>query len=287
MSRSLALVAAAAIALSAPAVAGAAFPGRNGRIAFDNVAMLSVKPRGGLRILGPGYHPRHSRSGRMIAYGCGSDEAGQCPQGVGIRIKRADGRGRARPLTRNNWDNYPDWSADGHSVVFARYPTRSLLEPELWIYHRGHSRRLTQGEEPSWSIDGEIAFTRPRTTGGEPSDLYVIRPDGTNLRSLGGGFGPEWSPDGREIVYASNGCGYSCLYTIRPDGSRKRRVGRGIPGEEPDFSPDGRRIVYSGGQSDRIVIVGRNGRRPRVVFQAAGDLIADDPDWQSLPRRRR
>jgi dipeptidyl aminopeptidase/acylaminoacyl peptidase len=214
----IAAVATGAIACSAPSGAGAAFPGRNGRIAFDNVAMLSVRPSGGLRVLGRGYHPKYSWSGRMVAYGCGSDEVDQCRRGVGIRIRRADGRGRPRALTRDNWDNYPDWSPGGHRVVFSRYRSRSLLEPELWIYHRGHSRRLTQGEEPAWSIKGEIAFVRPRTTGGEPSDLYVIRPDGSHLRHLGGGFDPEWSPDGRELVYASNGCGYSCLYTIRRDG---------------------------------------------------------------------
>jgi Tol biopolymer transport system component len=223
----------------------------------------------------------------MVAYGCGSDEDASCRRRVGIRIRRADGRGRPRALTRDNWDNYPDWSPGGHRIVFSRYRSRSLLEPELWIYHRGHSRRLTQGEQPAWSIKGEIAFTRPRTTGGEPSDLYVIRPDGSHLRRLGGGFDPEWSPDGRELVYASNGCGYSCLYTIRPDGRGKHRVGKGIPGEQPDFSPDGRRLVFSGGQSDQIVVMRRSGRRRRVVFQAAGDFVADNPDWQSLPRRSR
>ena len=283
----LALLATGTVFLLAPGEARAAFPGRNGQIGFDNVRMLSVSPgaRGGLRILGPGYHPRYSPSGRLIAYGCGPDVEARCRRGIGVRLRRANGRGRSRRLTRDNWDNFPDWSPDGKSIVFTRYPDRSLTHPELWIYTRGHSRRLTQGEQPAWSTRGEIAFVRSGDVHNEPWDLYAIRPDGTQLRRLAPGFDPEWSPDGRELVYASNGCGYSCLFTIRRDGSHERRLGRGIAGLEPDFSPNGKQIVFSGGESAQIVVMRRTGRRRRVVFRAAGDFVAADPDWQSLPRR--
>jgi Tol biopolymer transport system component len=283
----LAAVAVVTIALAAPSAATASYPGRNGRIAFDNAAMLTVSPRGSLGpILGSGYHPRHSRSGRMVAYGCGTDQSDSCPAGVGIRIRRADGRGRWRRITRNHWDDYPDWSPGGHRIVFTRYPRGELTDPELWIYHRGHSRRLTLGSQAAWSVKGEIVFIRFGDVPGEPWDIYVIRPDGSQLRRLGPGFAPEWSPTGRRIIYASNGCGYSCLYTMRRDGSRNRRVGKGISGDEPDFSPDGRRVVFhSPGSADQIVVMRPSGRGQRVLFQAAGDLIASYPDWQSVRRR--
>jgi Tol biopolymer transport system component len=287
----LASFAVGTIALAAPPVANATFPGRNGRIAFDNVAMLSVRPDGsGLDFLGRGYNPRYSRSGRLVAYGCGTDVSDSCRRGVGIRIRRADGRGRPRRITHNRWDDHPDWSPGGHRIVFTRYPGGELVAPELWIYHRGRTTRLTQGEEPAWSVNGEIAFMREGSVRGEPSDIYVIRPDGSHLRRIGVGFDPEWSPSGRKLIYASNGCGYSCLYTIRRDGRGKRRLGRGISGSEPDFSPDGKQVVFSPGLLDQIIVMRSGGRGRRVLFQAAGDFVATDPDWQSLrgrPDRRR
>lgn len=271
----------AALAALAP-TADAAFPGRNGRIAFDNVAMLSVRPSGsGLRVLGSGYHPRYSRSGRMIAYGCGTDAQDNCRRGVGIRIRRADRRGRVRAITRNNFDDHPDWSPGGRSIVFTRYPGGSLRDPELWINSRGRSRRLTEGEEPAWSVTGEIAFMRDGTVPGEPWDLYVIRPNGSGLRRLAPGFDPEWSPSGRRLIYSSNGCGYSCLYTIRRDGRAPRRLS-GTSAFEPDFSPDGRWVVFSPGLQDQVVVMRTNGRGRQVLFQAAGDFVATSPDWQSL-----
>ena len=58
------------------------------------------------------------------------------------------------------------------------------------------------------------------------------------------------------------------------------------PGSDhsPDFSPDGKQVVFSGGLTDEIVVMRSDGSRRRVIFQAAGDFVADNPDWQSLPR---
>ena len=225
--------------------------------------------------MGPGYHPKYSRSGRMVAYGCGTDVDDSCRPHVGIRIRRADGRGRPRRITRGRHDNHPDWSPGGHRIVFTRYPELpTLLNPELWIYHRGHSRRLTEGERPAWSLKGEIAFVR------DFNEIYVIRPDGSNLRRITRGFDPEWSPQGDKLVYEGRD---GAIYTIRRDGQRKRRLTSS--GHGPDFSPDGTKVVFSGGAEEQIVVMRSNGTRPRVLFQAAGDIVATEPDWQSLARR--
>ncbi len=199
----------------------------------------------------------------------------------------------------NRWDDYPDWSPSGKSIVFTRYPRGELTAPELWIYRRGRSRYLTQGEEPAWSVRGEIVFERstvfqpdgspvegPRDENGDPEDIYVIRPDGSGLRRITSGYEPEWSPHGSTIIFSTNACGYGCLHTVRRDGRERRRIGRGIAGFEPDYSPDGRRVVYAGGAHSQIVVMRRNGTRRRVVFEAEGDFIASTPDWQSVLRRR-
>jgi Tol biopolymer transport system component len=101
-----------------PSQSQAAFPGRNGRIAFVNTGfprqLLSVRSNGsGKRILGRRlYAPTWSRSGRHIAFEVPGDA------GSAIGIARADGRGRRR--VTNVADAEPSWSPDGHHIAFFR-----------------------------------------------------------------------------------------------------------------------------------------------------------------------
>ena len=224
-----------------------------------------------------------------MAYGCGANVGVGGRRGVGIRIGRSNGKGRARAITHSRFDSFPDWSPSGKSIVFTRYPGESLDPPEIWIYRRGRSSRLTQGEQPAWSVKGEIVFMRDIGPKGEEgasgdfADIYAIRPNGKGLRRLTQGFEPEWSPHGSKIIFSTNACGYHCLYTIQRDGRRKRRMGGGIGGEQPDFSPGGGQVVFAG--LNQILVMRSNGTRERVLFETATDFWVSDPDWQSLPPR--
>jgi hypothetical protein len=61
---------------------------------------------------------------------------------------------------------------------------------------------------------------------------------------------PAWSPNGQEVVFASNRShrhsGIDHLYLMSPDGSHLRRLTRDrLDAREPSFSPDGKQIVYA------------------------------------------
>jgi dipeptidyl aminopeptidase/acylaminoacyl peptidase len=65
-------------------------------------------------------------------------------------------------------------------------------------------RRLTNGIDPVLSPDGQtVAFTR--WNGAEQGSLWTINVDGTNERVIIGDLrkakGPDWSPDGLQIVF--------------------------------------------------------------------------------------
>jgi TolB protein len=252
--------------------AGAAFPGRNGRIAYtleygDDLVedlIYSINPDGSERKrfkhVG-GIDVAFSPHGRLLAYAH--------PYGSGLWVTRADGRGRDRRLTRGN-DFDPAWAPGGRRIVFSRYPVNDG-DPKLRIYHEGTTRPLTDGAEPAWSVKGWIAF---QNDGG----IYTSRPDGTRLRQVvEAGSSPDWSPDGRRIVF-NTASGY--VATVRADGSGLRRLRRG---SEPAFSPDGRKIVYLG---DPLTTMSANGRRPRRVPHSSVGLYEDEdllgPDWQPL-----
>jgi len=86
-----------------------------------------------------------------------------------------------------------------------------------------------------------------------PTGLYVIDIDGTNRNLIlrGDHFSPDWSPDGRSLVFSSNGI----LQIIDVDGDSIRTF-NGLPGfshlplHEPDWSSDGDEIIFSAPLTD-------------------------------------
>jgi TolB protein len=149
------------------------------------------------------------------------------------------------------------------------------------------------------SPDGRrIAFVRHNSPLAEPAGgraIFVMRSDGTHLRritpwSLSAGDHPDWSPDGRWILFRSPDNGdflNSQLYVIHPSGRGLRQVTHVSADTQllsSSFSLNGKRIVYSqtglGGQPDIFTI--------RVdgtdVHQVTHTPLWDSaPDWG--PRR--
>jgi Tol biopolymer transport system component len=259
---------------SAQGTADAAFPGKNGRIAFSTdvggseaVDLLHViDPDGGRlrRISGDGVGAAFSPGGRRIAYATDYQ--------LGIRVQRANGRGPERRLT-TGYDYDPDWSPSGRRLVFTRYSPDGSLE-EIWIRYASGERRLAEGGDPAWSVKGWIAFERH-------GDIYVVRPDGSRLRRVVRGSDPDWSPGGRRIVFTTH---RGMISTVRPDGGGLQRL---RSGSEPAFSPDGHKIVYIGRQG--LTVMGSGGKHPRFVPHSddpdfTGEGTVGQPDWQPLPR---
>jgi eukaryotic-like serine/threonine-protein kinase len=189
-----------------------------------------------------------------------------------------------------NSDNYPVWSPDSKSIVFASTRTG---QTKLYIKPAdgsGQERLLTDrpGVPMSWSNDGRfLLFMSFPPTG--VGDIWVL-PDprraaaaSTPVALLETPFikwGARFSPDGRWIAYLSNESGPFQIY-VRPfalDGKTsaagaKWLVSKGA-GSEPRWRSDGRQLFYGLLNSQDVMAVdietskGFHAGTPQLLFTA-------------------
>ena len=296
-----------------------AFPGKPGRIAYhDDGAIYAIRPNGtGLRTIvranapaGPSYSP----GGRRLVFTTYPDRL-RIERNT-LEVVRADGTRRRRLAKRG--DHWPHWSPNGRRLVFIReHPCaayENLEEPPcparlqrstnwgLTVYTGGRTRSLlNRGAYSAWSpVGGWIVFSAL-------GHLELIRPDGSGLRSV---FTdprvvgePEWSPNGRRIVFAYYPDGPPDpnattaprvgIASIRADGTGFRELTS--DGFSPAYSPDGRHIVFTRqlrrfcdfgtyGALGLLWLMRPDGTGQRLVQTRTGrPFCGADPDWQSLP----
>jgi len=163
-----------------------------------------------------------------------------------IVIRDVDGR-NPRVLIRSKRFagdlNYPAFSPDGSRIVYVRANSplsKPALKRALFVASasgRG-SRRITPwsldgGDNPDWAPDGKLIVFRSHEDdeGGQQSQIYVVRPDGSGLRAITH-FAPgtevlsySFSPDGKWIMFAKTGTsGLPDLFVMSPDGKNMRPV---------------------------------------------------------------
>ncbi len=126
-----------------------------------------------------------------------------------IYVANVDGS-NPTPLTKDPdaADFAPTWSPDGKQIAFHRSRRGDRLSAIYVVdIQTQQVRRLTNGpwdESPAWSPDGtKIAFSSDDGVG----NIYVMNNDGSNIVKVSDNPGPiatrnpDWSPDGRHIVY--------------------------------------------------------------------------------------
>jgi len=163
---------------------------------------------------------------------------------VGVWIMNADGTDPVQITQQQvptiSEDHQPTWSPNGMQLVFTRInlTAKPAGQQALFIISRDGSdpHRITpwwlNGGGADWSPNGRsIVFQSFRDCcPNHVSQIYSVRPDGSKLKKLttgdkngGRNIEPDWSPDGKKIVFAhqpgTGANGFADIYEMRANGS--------------------------------------------------------------------
>ncbi len=297
-----------AAAIASPIVfaagpAHAAFPGRNGLIAWSKVFFTRDAEIFVMRPDGSDQHqlthndrtdfdPAWSADGSKLTYSSSGADAD-------VWVINSDGTGEHDVSNDPNGpDIQPAWSPDGSRIAFIKQNFDGTSG--LWVMDAdgANQKPLTDAEtinvHPNWSPDGtKIAFASDRDGNFE---LYTIAPNGGGLTRLTftaeqQDDNPNWSPDGGRLAFDS--CvspTYPCpgspnyeIFSMRADGSGRHRLTNDPSIDwNPAWSPNGVQIVFRSDRSpDGTELWKMNADGSNVVQLTIGPYQGGvDPDWQ-------
>lgn len=182
------------------------------------------------------------------------------------------------------------WTADGREIVYSS-PRGGL--PSLWRVSAfgGKTRRLIGIGEYAFNPSvarqgGRLAYVYRRV------DRNIWRAPGPNSTAQGSApikliassreeVSPQYSPDGKRIVFVSDRTGSREIWLCASDGQDAVQLTNfgGSHTGTPRWSPDGRQIAFDSrpeGQSDIYLISPEGGRPRRVTAENFDDVL---PSW--------
>lgn len=236
--------------------AGAVFPGENGKIVYQRGS--------GLWVMGP-----DGRDKRRLTHQAGAADgpAAWAPGGRWLAFARtfprpqaqidsylmvikANGTHPRRLLPAAKVLTSLSWSPGGERIAYG-----DATDYRIRIVDRhGHQLRRLRGfgDSPDFSPNGRwISYEGP-------SGIFVSRANGKDRRRVtanrfadGLDTAPDWSPDGKRIVFeswhpdSSGQTSASDIFVVNADGSNLEQLTFDGSSRDPTFSPDGQEIAFS------------------------------------------
>jgi TolB protein len=210
-----------------------------------------------------------------------------------ICLMNADGSDYYRLTKDDNIRHfYPSLAPDGQSVVYSAF---NPLTQHFDIYElnliTGLTKALTNAfgdlNGPEISPDLKtIVFARYFNDINHPT-IWLMDRDGNNFRQVSNlsAWDPTWSPDGKQILFASDRDGSDQLYIVNLDGSNLRKVSN-LPAlrGRSDWSAKDLIVTYSGDPWKReLYIMNPDGSNQHQISPRGGNSqgpsFSPDGQW--------
>jgi Tol biopolymer transport system component len=196
-------------------------------------------------LLRDAYAPAWSPDGSRLAFvsGRSGDEE--------IYVAKADGTGLTRLTKLPGPDLSPAWSSDGRQLAWSR-------NAEIWMMSAsGAAKRKLVAKAKPWHEHyapawhgSAIVYSSTRVSAFNTELFRIPARRLTFTKGSDGVLGddsmPDFTPDGRRIVFTSNRDQQAEIYVMTANGSGQKRLTR-RPGDDwaPDVSPDGKQIAFT------------------------------------------
>jgi serine/threonine protein kinase/Tol biopolymer transport system component len=223
----------------------------------------------------------------------------------GYVLRSRESAGRAAPVQatftrlteQEGSEAFPSLSPDGNYFVYVKSlpgktgNTGNIGNADIFLQRVGGGNPINltpdtpwDDTQPAFSPDGrQIAFRSERPdNGGTTGGIFLMGATGESVRRLAGfGYNPAWSPDGMEVVVATESVANSpwlrssLSHLFRLDvATGERRQVLEADAVQPSWSPGGKRIAYWSsvpGVATRVVwtVAAGGGEPVRVTSDSA------------------
>jgi dipeptidyl aminopeptidase/acylaminoacyl peptidase len=181
------------------------------------------------------------------------------------------------PTTHDHWSREPGrWEATLAPEAWATIPMIATPRPSpdgrRIAYLRGYDGRLDV-----WVVDSDGGFPMQLTDAARPQGPDLSQRQATSI---------AWTPDSRDVVFASNREGK--LWRVSASGGPSRPIDEAAGNHHsPAVSPDGTRVAYVAerGEQVDIFVAALNGSWVRQMTSTADDEYVAEPKWSPDGRR--